>query len=375
MPCAPSSSACSSRSPSRRARRRGRPSESLIQDDLQLLQSGAAARERALDDVAALGADGVRALALWRSIAPAQPPAGLRRRPIRPTTRRGAGTRSTASSAGSPRAAWTCCSPPRCRCRRGPRAASATAACASPTRSSTAASCARWAPATPGPTADENEGRGVLPRVERWSFSNEPNQPAWLRPQFARRDGVVYAAAARALPLAGPRGHRRPAGDRPRRRRDAARRDGPDRPHDRARSPRGRSPRSRSCARCCASDRARGAAAAADAAARAPGGCASRASPTTRTPAAARGRPAARATRRRRSPSPPPAGSSGCSTPRPTRAGCRTTCRSTTRSTASRPIRPTASSGSRSPARRSTSTRPTGSRSATRGSARSRSTS
>ena len=47
-----------------------------------------------------------------------------------------------------------------------------------------------------GTYRDENEGRGVLPRIVRWSFSNEPNQPAWLRPQFARRDGVVYAAAA-----------------------------------------------------------------------------------------------------------------------------------------------------------------------------------
>ena len=36
----------------------------------------------------------------------------------------------------------------------------------------------------------------MLPRVRRWSFSNEPNQPSWLRPQFARKDGITYPAAA-----------------------------------------------------------------------------------------------------------------------------------------------------------------------------------
>ncbi len=46
----------------------------------------------------------------------------------------------------------------------------------------------------------------MLPRIDRWSFSNEPNQPAWLRPQFARRDGLIYPFAAvryRSMVLAG----------------------------------------------------------------------------------------------------------------------------------------------------------------------------
>ena len=46
-----------------------------------MLQAGPAARERALADVAALGADGVRALVLWADVAPvphgARPPAGF----------------------------------------------------------------------------------------------------------------------------------------------------------------------------------------------------------------------------------------------------------------------------------------------------------
>ena len=36
----------------------------------------------------------------------------------------------------------------------------------------------------------------MLPPVRRWSFSNEPNQPSWLRPQFARSGGITYPAAA-----------------------------------------------------------------------------------------------------------------------------------------------------------------------------------
>ena len=43
---------------------------------------------------------------------------------------------------------------------------------------------------------DENQGGGVLPRVDRWSFANEPNQPGWLQPQFARRGGITLRRAA-----------------------------------------------------------------------------------------------------------------------------------------------------------------------------------
>jgi hypothetical protein len=45
-----------------------------------------------------------------------------------------------------------------------------------------------------------------LPRVSRWSLGNEPNQPAWLQPQLARRRGVTFPQSAvlyRALARAG----------------------------------------------------------------------------------------------------------------------------------------------------------------------------
>jgi hypothetical protein len=36
-----------------------------------------------------------------------------------------------------------------------------------------------------GAYADENQGRGILPRVSFWSLWNEPNQGGWLTPQWA----------------------------------------------------------------------------------------------------------------------------------------------------------------------------------------------
>ena len=57
-----------------------------------------------------------------------------------------------------------------------------------------------------GTYPDENQGGGVLPRVIRWSFGNEPNQATWLLPQRSLRSGRVYPAAAvayRAMVRAG----------------------------------------------------------------------------------------------------------------------------------------------------------------------------
>ena len=62
-----------------------------------------------------------------------------------------------------------------------------------------------------GSYADENQGGGVLPRVSRWSLGNEPNQPAWLTPQYERRRGRLMATAAilyRRLAVAGIAGLR-----------------------------------------------------------------------------------------------------------------------------------------------------------------------
>jgi hypothetical protein len=186
--------------------------ESIVEDEYQMLQAGAAARERALDDVVTLGADGVRALVLWADIAPAarskQRPAGFD--PTDPAAYpaarwdrldalvRGASARglSVLLAPSTPAPAWAS----RCRgtvsklrlCRPAGRAYGAFLR----------ALGRRYS----GHYADENGDRSLLPRVTRWSFSNEPNQPGWLRPQYARKRGVRYAAAAvayRALARAG----------------------------------------------------------------------------------------------------------------------------------------------------------------------------
>src|SRR5215213_6851636 len=52
--------------------------ESLIEDERLLLEAGPVARAQALDDVAALGADGIRVVVRWRDIAPATRPAGFK---------------------------------------------------------------------------------------------------------------------------------------------------------------------------------------------------------------------------------------------------------------------------------------------------------
>jgi hypothetical protein len=44
---------------------------------------------------------------------------------------------------------------------------------------------------------DENQGRGLLPPVNRWSIFNEPNQAGWLYPQRVVKNGVSVPEAPR----------------------------------------------------------------------------------------------------------------------------------------------------------------------------------
>jgi len=186
--------------------------ESLVEDEREMLQAGPLAQARALDDAVALGADGVRAVVRWRDIAPApnatRPPAGFdaadpaayaagRWDPlddlVRGTQARGL---SLLLSPSTPMPGWAS------RCAGS---AALRRLCAPDARRYGAflrALGRRYS----GAYADGNQGGGVLPRVRRWSFGNEPNQATWLLPQLARRRGSVYPAAAvsyRAMVRAG----------------------------------------------------------------------------------------------------------------------------------------------------------------------------
>ena len=185
--------------------------ESLVEDEFLMLQAGSGPREAALDDAVALGADGVRAVVLWDDIAPApratQPPGGFDAAdpagyPARRWDRLDGLVRGTAArglslllSPSTPAPVWaTACGGSVKRRRLCPRAEQYGAFLR--------ALGLRYS----GSYIDENEGSGVLPRVRRWSFSNEPNQPGWLRPQYMSRGGVTFPVAAvtyRAMALEG----------------------------------------------------------------------------------------------------------------------------------------------------------------------------
>jgi hypothetical protein len=186
--------------------------ESLVEDERAMLEASPLARAQALDDAAALGADGVRAIVRWRDIAPApnaaRRPAGFdaadpaaygaaRWDPlddlVRGTQARGL---SLLLSPSTPMPGWAsrCQGPPALRRLCAPDAGQYGAFLRALGR--------RYS----GAFADENQGGGILPRVTRWSFGNEPNQATWLLPQRSQRSGRVYPAAAvayRAMVRAG----------------------------------------------------------------------------------------------------------------------------------------------------------------------------
>ncbi len=197
---------------------------SLFQDDGQLVLSGDAARERGLDDLQALGADGVHSIVFWGRVAPAPT---ARRRPAgfdgsNPAAYgaeswdkydelvRGAQARGmqVLLSPASPIPFWAS------GCKRGPGVALRTCR-PNPTQFKrfVQALGTRYS----GTYADENAGGATLPRVKRWSVWNEPNQGGWLTPQFARVGGraqpqtpVIYRALVRAAAKGlAASGHRR----------------------------------------------------------------------------------------------------------------------------------------------------------------------
>jgi hypothetical protein len=190
-----------------------RDQESIFEDEHRLVELGPAAASAGLDDIARLGADSVRTVVIWGRLAPrgARRPAGFdgadpRAYPaaawdpyddlVRGARLRGLGLILSPSTPGP---AWAS------GCRRGRRST------CKPSARAYGAFVRAMGRRYSGSYADENQGGGVLPRVARWSLGNEPNQPAWLTPQYERRRGRLVATAAvvyRRLALAGVAGLR-----------------------------------------------------------------------------------------------------------------------------------------------------------------------
>ena len=180
-----------------------RTQESVFEDEHELLQRGPERQASALDDIDALGADSIRSLVSWNQLAPAPtskrrpkgfdgadpaayPAAGWDRYDdlVRGTQARGM---TVLFSPSSPVPAWASA------CRGS---ADARRACRPDARRFgrfVRALGTRYS----GTYRDENQGGGVLPRVDRWSIWNEPNQPGWLSPQQSVSGGSRVVTAAR----------------------------------------------------------------------------------------------------------------------------------------------------------------------------------
>jgi hypothetical protein len=185
--------------------------ESIFEDEYLLIKKG---RVSALDDMQALGADTVRSVVYWADVAPspraAKVPAGFdpadpRAYPASAWDRyddlvRGAAARGlkVLLTPSSPIPRWA----------SGCKGSAAKVRACKPNPRLYGAFVRALATRYSGAYADEDQGGGVLPRVDRWSFWNEPNQPGWLNPQYVKVRGRAHLWAAdryRQLAAAGIR--------------------------------------------------------------------------------------------------------------------------------------------------------------------------
>lgn len=160
----------------RTAARAAAPPRAILQDDAALLYRGPAVRERALDELRALGVDAVRVLVVWRRYAPAPRAA---RRPL---------DFDAGDSAAYPPGAFDALDG-----LVAGAAARGIDVLLTPTGPGPAwASECRSSRHTCSPQPDDFRrfvaalGRRY-PGVRHWAVWNEPNNPNWLTPQFANR--------------------------------------------------------------------------------------------------------------------------------------------------------------------------------------------
>lgn len=179
---------------------------SVMQDDNELIYSSAASRTFALNKMKRIGVDAVRVTVLWNAIAPRKRPAHGQD----PHAYRAANWDRYDDLVRAAQAygmvVYLDVTPP------GPRWSQA--------KANDPANQKAWKPNAKefdrfyqavarrynGTYHDENEGKGVLPRVSWWGIGNEPNQGGWLMPQAQKIGGHLVPtspAIYRSLLVAG----------------------------------------------------------------------------------------------------------------------------------------------------------------------------
>jgi len=173
---------------------------SVFQDDEQLVLAGTTARERTLNDLERLGADTVHSIVFWHKVAPA--PLSVRRPAFDgadPATYpptlwdayddlvRGAVARGLdlILSPSSPMPAWAS------QCEGSRKLRKTCRPNLTQFKRFVQALGRRYS----GSYVDENQNKAQLPRVQRWSIWNEPNQGGWLQPQYERVGGATVSAS------------------------------------------------------------------------------------------------------------------------------------------------------------------------------------
>ena len=179
---------------SKPTRRVGRPVASIFQDDEKLLYSPGSTVVQTLDTLRGLGVDRIRVTVLWSAIAPA---AGSYTRPAgfdgsdpaaygaaawgpydRLVVLASARGIAVAFNLTAPGPLWAMAKP-------APNAKAAHQYRPSPSEfgAFVAAVGKRYSGAYAAPPGTAG-GQRLLPRVSYWTIWNEPNQPAWLQPQW-----------------------------------------------------------------------------------------------------------------------------------------------------------------------------------------------